>query len=105
MVDRLPSVLARIGNDPVAFAAKALAYACGCLQETRGFGRAGTTREFAQMLGVARGDHEHVMRGLRIEVVEGDDVFVAQHFARGNFFAHDFAKQTIAHDFGFISSQ
>jgi hypothetical protein len=105
MVHGLAAVFAGVGDNAVTARAEAFAdLGCG-LKEPRDLRAIGLRREFGQVFGVFGWDHEHVVRRLRVEIVESDDVIVAQHFVCRDFFSDDLTKQTIGHDFGFISSQ
>ena len=105
MVHGLAAILAGVGDDAVAAGTEAFTdLGCG-LKEPRDLRAVCLRREFGEVFGVLGWDHEHVVRRLRIEIVEGHDVIVAQHFVCRDFFADDLTKETRGHDFGLINSQ
>ena len=53
---------------------------------------------FFQPANVFFGNHEHVRRGLRIDVVEGVGMLVFVNFLGGYFPANDAAEQAVVHD-------
>src|SRR5208282_5525621 len=105
--DGLPGACALVGDDPVAFAVPKTRpqFGSDCEELHRDL-RLALGDEIAQMGRVARRNHQEMGRRLRIEVVERDDVLIAELLGCGNLPAHDLAENAIVvHDLGLISSK
>jgi len=95
--DRLPRLAPRVGDEPVAGSVEArpgrhLGGELEDVAEKRGTILAGGV---AHGVDVSRRDHEHVRRSLRMEVAEGNRVFVARDDLGRDLARHDPAEDAI----------